>query len=253
MYPMDMKARSIAFSLMALLIITGCTHTEDTPTGGEYEPVTIPTIESAKHEPTSEPVPDITAIPVKSIALTFDDGPSEYTDRILDILEKEDVPATFFVIGSQVTPDQYPTLKRMSGDGMRIALHTWSHADLSHSSDTTVVDELDKTSDAIEQVTGEPSTCYRPPYGATSQHVRSLAENHGYTNEQLWGIDSEDWQRPGADKIFKNATQPADTPDVPSVILMHDGGGNREQTLEALPRIIHYYKDHGYTFTVSCL
>jgi len=251
MYAVTMKARATVFTLLSILAIAGCTHTQDKTE--EHPPVTIPTVESSQSVPSPEPVTHVTAIPAKSIALTFDDGPSEYTDRILDILEEEDVPATFFVIGSQVTPDQYPTLKRMSGDGMEIAAHTWSHADLSHSSDNTVKNELDKTSEAIKQVTGDPTTCYRPPYGATSPRVRSLAEDQGYTTEQLWGIDSEDWQLPGADKIFKNATQSADTPESPSVLLMHDGGGPREQTLEALPRIIQYYKDHGYTFTVSCL
>lgn len=246
-----MKARNIAFGLMTALIITGCTTT--TPDSEKYEPVTIPTVDSSHANFTPEPIAEVTAIPVKSIALTFDDGPSEYTDRVLDILEEEDVPATFFIIGSQVTPDQYPTLNRMSGDGMEIAAHTWSHVDLSRSSDSTVASELNKTSEAIEQATGDPATCYRPPYGSTSPRVRSLAEDQGYTTEQLWGIDSEDWQLPGADKIFKNATQSADTPESPSVLLMHDGGGPREQTLEALPRIIQYYKDHGYTFTVSCL
>lgn len=255
-----------AILLLAIGLLAGCTDNNAEPTP---PPIAIPTVsetptptptptntpkaqETPTKAPTTEPDPtmEATLIPAKSIALTFDDGPGTYTDDILDVLIEEEVPATFFVLGSEITPKREASLKRANEEGMSIQSHTWSHPDLRHQTREGIERELNKTSDAIEEVTGEATTCYRPPYGSTSKQVRTVTKDLGYT-EMKWNIDSQDWQRPGADGIFKNATLPAYDGEIP-VLLMHDGGGNREQTLEALPKIIQHYKDEGYTFIEAC-
>lgn len=249
------KFKTPAILLLATIgLLSGCTDKHDAD-ASPPPPMPIPTVSETPtptKTPSAEPDPTLTATitPEKSIALTFDDGPGEYTDDILEVLIEEEVPATFFVLGSEVTPQREDTLKRASEEGMSIQSHTWSHPDLRNQTHETIEKELTDTSDAIEEVTGEATTCYRPPYGSTSKQVRTVTKDLGYT-EMKWNVDSQDWQRPGANEIFKNAILPAYDGE-PPVLLMHDGGGNREQTLEALPKIIQHYKDEGYTFIEAC-
>lgn len=252
--------------LAATSLLAACSNTSpDRETTPPPEPVTIPTVEPSTPEPTptSEPTPtpEMTASPSpeptmststspeKTIALTFDDGPGKDTEAILQILDEADVTATFFVLGSNITPQNQHVLANAS-QGHQIAMHTWSHSDLKSLSDEEILDELDRTADKVEEVTGERPTCYRPPYGSSNKHIRDLTRDHGY-EERLWNIDSEDWRRPGVDTIAKNSEKPPYDKQE-AVLLMHDAGGERSQTIDALPQVIQHYKDEGYKFVPAC-
>lgn len=190
----------------------------------------------------------------KKVVLTFDDGPDPtYTPQILDILKRENVPATFFVIGSMAEKN-IPLLKREFNAGYEIGNHTYLHPDISAVSLKRVVLELNATRYLIEAVTGHSTILFRPPYNADAepQNVaevipveQSRKENYINIGES---IDPNDWQ-PGvtADTIVARAIA---LRDKGSMILLHDAGGDtRQETVKALPRIIDYYKKHGYEFT----
>lgn len=185
----------------------------------------------------------------KLVALTFDDGPSEYTDKYLDILDQYGIKATFFELGQQV--DEYPdSAKRVVSDGMQLGSHTWDHKQLTKLNEQQVQDELAPSFQKIQDVTGVQSTTLRQPYGSMNANVW-LYSKGAMSVSVFWTHDSEDWKRPGADKIVKNATNDMFTG---AIILMHDGGGNRDQDVEALPQIIEAWQNAGYQFvTISQL
>lgn len=179
------------------------------------------------------------------VALTFDDGPQPvFTPQVLDVLERYGVPATFFCIGSQV--QKYPEIvRRTFEEGNDIGNHTWSHPYLTTLSPDAIRWQLSSTSAVIEQATGVEPTLFRPPYGATNATVRSIAAQLGLVQAE-WTIDTRDWQRPGVTTIVStvfNEVRPG------SIILLHDGGGDRSQTVQALPRIIRGLQQRGFTFT----
>lgn len=179
----------------------------------------------------------------KLVALTFDDGPTEYTNKYLDILDQYGAKATFCELGSQIS--EYPDAsKRVVSEGMQLISHTWDHQQMTKLSADQVRSELDKSFQEINDVTGVTTTALRQPYGSMNSNVW-LYSGGSMSVAFFWTHDSEDWRRPGADKIVANCTsyyQPG------SIILMHDGGGNRDQDLEALPKIIQAWQDQGYTF-----
>jgi peptidoglycan-N-acetylglucosamine deacetylase len=180
----------------------------------------------------------------KAIALTIDDGPSPvYTPQVLDVLAEYHVTATFSMIGMHVAA--YPYLARAVADaGHRIANHTWDHADLAGMRAHRLHGELTRASDAIHAATGVHAGLFRAPYGAWSPAVIRLCEQMKMVPVD-WSVDPRDWARPGVRRIVSdimNKTQPG------SIILEHDGGGNRSQTVAALrivlPRLLH----EGYHF-----
>ncbi|GHO53808.1 polysaccharide deacetylase family protein [Ktedonobacter robiniae] len=179
---------------------------------------------------------------VNEIALTFDDGPSAaYTAQVLDILQKYGVKATFFCIGQQVqaTPD---LVNQELQNGNVVGNHTWSHPDLTTLSAQDIYTQLHMTSDAIKSATGTSPVLFRPPYGAINDTVKQQA-NALHMTPVLWSIDTEDWQMPGVDAIVNTALNNAGNG---SIILMHDGGGDRSQTIAALPRIITGLQQRGF-------
>ncbi len=183
----------------------------------------------------------------KLVAITFDDGPSKYTETFLEILKKYDVKATFFMVGRGVK--QFPELaKKVAEAGHQVAGHTMNHPNLTKVSVETLHSELDDSFGLIEQASGVKSKVLRPPYGAFNYEVFKAADSR-LTAVVNWNVDSVDWKRPGADAIMANATghmKPG------YIILMHDGGGPREQGIEALPKIIEAWKAAGYRFvTIS--
>lgn len=179
------------------------------------------------------------------IHLTFDDGPSaEFTPQILDLLARYDARAVFFNIGNQVDAGA-DTLRRAVDEGHRIGNHTWSHPSLDGISAASFRDEIGRTQDAIEAATGVRPTCLRPPYGATDGSTRDLAGELGLSVE-LWNVDPQDWARPGVDAIVSNVIEHAGPGDV---VLMHDGGGDRDQTIAALGQILEHFSSQGSTFT----
>ncbi len=190
------------------------------------------------------------------LILTFDDGPSEeWTPKILDILEREKVPATFFVVGINAEQN-IPILQREFKDGFEIGNHTFTHHNIADMSLQRAALEMKLTRLLIESITGHSTILFRAPYNADSEPQtyeelapieRSRSENYLTVNES---IDPNDWA-PGvsADSIFQRVVNQVRNGNA-SIILLHDAGGEtREATVEALPRIIKYFKDSGYVFT----
>ena len=178
----------------------------------------------------------------KVVALTFDDGPSPYTTGFLDVLRAKGVKGTFFQIGQQVS--SYASVeRRILAEGHELANHTWSHATVSGGG-SLASSQISSTGSAIQSATGFKPCAFRAPGGAISSSLVSLARGMGYTTIE-WDVDPQDWRTPGADAIYSRIVSGARSG---SIILMHDGGGNRSQTLAALPRIIDTLRARGYGF-----
>ena len=181
----------------------------------------------------------------KVIALTIDDGPSPvYTPQILRLLDTYQVTATFSMIGLEV--DAHPGMAReVAAAGHVIANHTWSHVDLAVLPPVAVADQIDRATDAIGTVTGRVPTLFRAPYGAWSPAVLQRCAQAGMTPLD-WSVDPRDWSRPGVASIVRNIMRNTKTG---SIILEHDGGGNRSQTVAALTIVLPRLLAAGYRFT----
>ena len=183
----------------------------------------------------------------RTIYLTFDDGPSAYTGRVLDILDRYDAKATFFVIGQNVG-GRKSLVRKMKRAGHTVENHTWDHADLRTLSAAGIRSQIRRTDNAVAAAGGGRSSCVRPPYGATNSTVRSVLR--GLDKRQvLWDVDTLDWQAPGTSKIYRSVVDNARSG---SIVLSHDGGGTRTQTVAALPRILKTLSDRGYRFRALC-
>lgn len=209
---------------------------------------------AASHAP-DQPVPTPpaaaakVAVPAKYVVLTFDDGPDPaYTPRILEILQEYDAKATFFAVGQNVR--RHPKLTRRIHElGHSVQNHTWTHADLRKLTTASFQDQIRWTDEAIREQTGETPGCLRPPYGAMNSIVAKRAKSLD-KGLVLWTVDSRDWTRPGTAAIRRQVLR---TVENGSVILLHDGGGNRSQTIAALPAILKSLKEQGYGFrTLTC-
>jgi peptidoglycan/xylan/chitin deacetylase (PgdA/CDA1 family)/glycosyltransferase involved in cell wall biosynthesis len=197
--------------------------------------------------------------PGARIALTFDDGPSpDWTPKIAAILLAEHVPATFFEVGSQVV--RYPDVTRMlHRDGFQLGNHTFTHANLSQLPGWEAELQISLTESAISGIAGIRPRLVRPPYSSTTEAVTpadirtwgQLAA-HGYIIA-LSSYDTEDWDRPGVSTIVANVlSEPNIRRGVGGIVLMHDAGGDRSQTVAALPKLIAALRARGYRFaTVS--
>lgn len=179
----------------------------------------------------------------KYIALTFDDGPwGNTTDQILSILRKNNIKATFFMIGENVKT--YPTqAKNVLADGNVIGNHTWHHWYRSMSPQLAA-SEIENTANIIYQTTGAKTSFFRPPGGILTNGVATYAKNIKDA-VVMWSDDSEDWRRPSVSTLVTRVTKQA-TPG--GIVLMHDGGGNRSNTVAALPQIINNLRKQGYKF-----
>jgi peptidoglycan/xylan/chitin deacetylase (PgdA/CDA1 family) len=168
------------------------------------------------------------------VALTFDDGPDPvFTRRVLDILGRYGARATFFCVGHHVAamPEQ---VRRIAAEGHELGNHTWSHPFLPDLTPTQLREQVERTSEAVERVTGRAPECFRPPYGSQSPEVLAALSALPATLA-LWDLDSRDWARPGPERIAATVLEGA-RPG--SVVLMHEGGGDRRQTVLALPAIV---------------
>ena len=183
------------------------------------------------------------------VALTFDDGPDpRFTEPILAVLRREHVPATFFVIANQA--QAHPgLLRREVGDGHVVANHTYSHLDLTAMPAARAEAEILAGAAVIEGITGRKPALFRSPFGeeVTTRYAGgdALAADLGM-HPVRWTDDSGDWRRPGVDSIVDRVLAGASTQ---TIVLFHDGGGDRSQTVEALPRIIEGLRARGYAFT----
>lgn len=191
------------------------------------------------------------------IVLTFDDGPSaEYTPQILSILEKEKVPATFFVVGLNAQQN-IPLLQRIYKDGYELGNHTYTHSNIATMSAERAAIEMKTTRLLIESITGHSTILFRAPYNADSEPqtyeeiepiARSKNENYITVGES---IDPNDWdeKRTNADSIVNRTIRQFEDGNA-NIILLHDAGGeSRQATVDALPRIIKYFKEQGCQFT----
>ncbi len=186
----------------------------------------------------------------KLIALTFDDGPWDTTPELLDVLKKNGAHATFFTVGKQV--DKYPdTVKREHEEGHQVCTHTWDHAagsgqgvNLTYMSAEEQTDELEKGFEAVDSALGtEVTRIFRAPGG---NYYGSAVSNLGgrVVAEVGWDVDTEDWRRPGVDSLVKTLEKAKPG----QVILMHDGGGDRTQTIKALSKALPELRKQGYQF-----
>ena len=177
----------------------------------------------------------------KAVALTFDDGPSKYTQQYLDILSKYGARATFFCLGSQI-PGRENLVQAIKNQGSQVASHTQNHEQLTLLDPDALRSEVTQTFSAISSAGGGDTTVLRPPYGALDTSTWA-ASGGTFSASIIWNLESLDWEPPGVDAIVENSTQGVTNG---SIILMHDGGGNRDQDVEALPRIIESLQADGY-------
>ena len=260
------KMPVVFLSVIIFAILTGCAATTGSAGGsGLWFPVvSIPTEESVEEStpypephiqkpyipaqytpPAPTPAPTATPVPRQPmIALTFDDGPGRFTNRILDSLEEHGGQVTFFVLGYRV--ERYPdTVMRAANLGNEIANHSWSHPRLPQLSVEAITSEIERTSAAIEAVVGYSPSIKRPPFGRTCDRVRTVAGDLGYSLVN-WTLDTLDWRYRDADRIYDVIINQAEDG---AVVLMHD---IHATTAEAMERVIPRLIAEGYRLvTVS--
>ncbi|MBY8876175.1 bifunctional polysaccharide deacetylase/glycosyltransferase family 2 protein [Actinacidiphila acidipaludis] len=251
---------TVLVTLLALLVLRGMANNEvfhDEKVAVSVDKTTVPksVLEGGpvvdargdkQDHPASYTVPD------KTVVLTFDDGPStDWTPKILDVLAKKHVKADFFVTGSMTTRNP-ALIRRVVAEGHEIGLHTYTHPDLALHNNMRLNWELGETQLALAGVAGIHSSLFRPPYSSTadalddwSWPVTEAVGKDGYLVAFI-DKDTDDWKRPGVGAIVQAAMPKL--PGQGEMILMHDAGGNRSQTLAALPLIIDKLRAQGYTF-----
>ena len=188
----------------------------------------------------ASPVPD----PGQNVVyLTFDDGPdSRYTPKILDALRRYDARATFFVVGSSLEGHR-DIAEQVVAEGSTIGNHTWNHGSLQGISRAEFRSVVGRTQELMGSL---GSACLRPPYGTVDGNTETYAREMGLTLWK-WTIDTADYLRPSPDTIVERAA--AAGPG--SIVLMHDGGGDRSSTVAAVPKILERLKSQGYRFEPS--
>lgn len=184
-----------------------------------------------------------------AVVLSFDDGPDpKWTPKILDILKKHGVKATFFVLGKQAE-DNPGLIQRIVREGHDLGNHTYTHPNISEISPHQLKLEFNATQFLLQSITGRATILCRPPYNAdanpsTRKEILPLAQLQDDLDYLvvLESIDPEDWAKPGADVILDRVKEQR---EMGNIVLLHDAGGNRAQTVEALPAIIEYLRDRG--------
>jgi peptidoglycan/xylan/chitin deacetylase (PgdA/CDA1 family) len=181
---------------------------------------------------------------IPEIALTFDDGPNPYyTSQVLAILQRYGIKATFFDVGYLVA--DFPNIVRQEyNQGNIVANHSWSHPELTSLSAQGIKSQLTSTTNIIQATIGIRPTFFRPPYGAINNQVLVQARNLHYTTV-MWDGSAEDWNLPGVYTIVNKTLYYARNG---AILLLHDGGGNRAETVAALPIIISTLKSRGFKF-----
>ncbi|WP_078893222.1 bifunctional polysaccharide deacetylase/glycosyltransferase family 2 protein [Streptomyces sp. NRRL F-2580] len=252
---------SLLACLLALLVLRGLATNEafhDSRVASSVDKTTVPDdllkggpvidARGAKNEhPVSYRIPD------RTVVLSFDDGPSpEWTPKILELLEARNIRASFFVTGGMTA--RHPELiRQIVADGHELGVHTFTHPDLVYQSHARISWELAQTQLALAGVAGVHSSLFRPPYSSNAAAlddwtypVIKYVGARGYLTAFI-DRDTDDWKRPGVEEIVK-AAMPSE-PGAGEMILLHDAGGDRSQTLTALVQIIDKLQAQGYRFT----
>lgn len=180
----------------------------------------------------------------KLIALTFDDGPSKYTETLIDELKKRNIVATFFVLGQSV--EKYPeTVKFAYDTGNEIGIHGYSHKLFTKLTEEEIVEEITKTTDIVSKYIDIPITFIRVPYGSRNEKVDSVLEKYNLT-DILWSVDSKDWKLKNSKKVYNYVLKYIKGNDI---ILMHD---TFQTSINAAIEIVDFLTDKGYLFvTIS--
>jgi peptidoglycan-N-acetylglucosamine deacetylase len=173
----------------------------------------------------------------KRIAIGFDDGPSDYTAQVLQVLRRFDAHATFFEIGQETT-GRAAVMKKILAQGNEIGNHTLHH-EFDPSSES-----LDETDRLIRQATGFTPCDFRPPDGQVNSGLIDRAHALGLVTVN-WDVDPRDWANPGTAAIASTVIRNAHNG---SIVVMHDGGGDRSETVGALPAILSHFEHRGYRF-----
>ena len=253
------RVRQVQIVCVAIVLLVAVTLFDAPPSSADESPATPsgltssadPDEEPAKPDPAELPEAEPTVSPKpadqpggKVIYLTFDDGPSPaHTRRILDLLDEHDATATFFQLGEAAA--SHPELTRaVVAQGHALGSHTWNHRDLRTLSRRAVSRQITRTSAVLGRISGRPVTCLRPPYGAKNARVKAVIRSKKLAMK-LWDIDPRDWKKPGAAVIARRVVSHAHSG---GVSLMHDGGGNRAQSVKALERILEVLGKKGYRF-----
>ncbi|MFF2201763.1 glycosyltransferase [Streptomyces sp. NPDC058145] len=246
----------VLVALVAMLMLRGYVHSEiladhriQPEAATDKVPEKIleggPVIDTRSGRATSMRVPD------HRLVLTFDDGPDPaWTPKVLDVLKEHHAHAVFFVTGTMTS--RYPELvKRMVDEGHEVGLHTFNHPDLSYQSKKRIDWELSTNQLAITGAAGIRTSLFRPPYSSfadamddKSWPVTEYIGTRGYITV-VNNTDSEDWKKPGVDEIIRRATPHGGKG---AIVLMHDSGGDRHQTVQALDEFLPMLQERGYTF-----
>lgn len=248
------RGKAGLIAVAAMITVSGCatavvaksTSAPSAPVASAT-PVAVPT-QSPGSSARPTPRPTATSVPKawwpkrtgEVIYLTFDDGPWPTTHEVLDVLRDNDARATFFQIGRMV--DDYGSITpRILAEGHAIGNHTYDHVFLNKLNEDRVRYQLEKSWRTIGYAAQGP--CMRPPYGAAGSKERKIATNMGMT-PVFWTIDTRDWAKTSEDSIYKQIL----TAKGGSIVLMHDGGGDRTRTTAALRRALPVLKKKGYRF-----
>jgi peptidoglycan/xylan/chitin deacetylase (PgdA/CDA1 family)/spore germination protein YaaH/GT2 family glycosyltransferase len=197
----------------------------------------------------------------KQVALTFDDGPDgRWTPKILDILKRKNVPATFFDLGQNMEHRPDLVLREVR-EGHEVGSHTFTHPNIGQVPGAEATLELNATQRLFETITGKSLRLFRPPFlgdadPSTPREVRQieLAQNLSYITVGL-RVDPDDWQKPSPQQIVERVLDQLANPRIPDtpgrIVLLHDSGGNRAATVAALPGLIDALQAHGYTIVTA--
>ncbi|HET6531647.1 MAG TPA: polysaccharide deacetylase family protein [Actinoplanes sp.] len=185
------------------------------------------------------------AAPLKTVALTFDDGPSRHTAPILDILYRHRVPATFCLLGDNAEAQPH-LARRIAREGHQICNHSRSHPDLARASADRVRGEVAVAQWQITRATGVRPRTFRFPYGSSDARAERIVRRYGLRPLD-WDVDPQDWTRPRSGTITARVVRQV-RPG--SVVLLHDGGGDRRHTVAALETIVGTLRAQGYRFVL---
>jgi peptidoglycan-N-acetylglucosamine deacetylase len=183
------------------------------------------------------------------VAITFDDGPNHvYTAQVLDIFREAKGKATFFMIGEQM--DKYPEMvKKVVEQGHEIGNHTYTHAKLSQLSPAECVEEIERTEKLLEELVGQKPLVFRPPYLDYNQETILVMKQKDYPMIGALNLEAQDWEMPGVDHILAKSR---DCVKNGSILIFHDGYGDRSQTIEAVRTLVSELTSQGYQLvTVS--